>query len=185
MSVAALEVCAAGPPEGEGADVTRSRPTELSVAGASGGGREQATPLRVLLVEDEPSMRMLCSFNLELAGFDVESVETGAEGVARAADGPYDLVLLDVMLPDLGGFEVAQRLQEVHGTEDVPVVFLSARGSDADRARGRAAGAIDYVVKPFDPVALPQRLREDLAELRRSGADAVRRLRFGSGDRDS
>lgn len=125
-------------------------------------------------------MRMLCSFNLELAGFEVVSVGTGGEGLARATEGGFDLVLLDVMLPDLGGFEVAKRLQESVEGLGIPVVFLSARGSEADLARGRAAGAIDYVVKPFDPVALPQRLREDLAELGRAGADAVRRLRFGA-----
>lgn len=90
-----------------------------------------------------------------------------------AAESP-DLVLLDVMLPDLGGFDVAQRL----GT--VPIVFLSARTSDDDLERGRAAGAIDYITKPFDPVALPDRLREDLDELRQGGgANRVWTMRFG------
>ena len=77
------------------------------------------------------------------------------------------------MLPDLGGFEVAEQL------EGVPVVFISARTSDADLLRGRAAGAIDYVTKPFDPVSLPARLQEDLAEFGRGGADSVWKLRFG------
>ena len=78
------------------------------------------------------------------------------------------------MLPDLGGFEVAGRLGEV------PVVFMSAKASTADFERGREAGAIDYITKPFDPVALPDRLREDLIELDRGGSAAhVWTLRFG------
>lgn len=182
MSLATVEVWALDPPDGSGSDSDppgAGRP-RLSVAGSSGGGHAATTRLRVLLVEDEASMRMLCSFNLELAGFEVVSVGTGAEGLARATEEGFDLVLLDVMLPDLGGFEVAKQLRERVSGLGTPVVFLSARGSEEDIALGRAAGAIDYVVKPFDPVALPQRLREDLAELGRSGAEAVRRRRFGA-----
>ena len=127
----------------------------------------------MLIVEDDPSMRLLCSFNLEAAGFRVTTAETGRQGVEIAAAEQFDIVLLDVMLPDLGGFEVADQLH------DVPVVFISARTSDADLLRGRAAGAIDYVTKPFDPVSLPARLREDLEEFGRGGAERVWTLRFG------
>jgi DNA-binding response OmpR family regulator len=87
--------------------------------------------------------------------------------------------LLDVMLPDLGGFEVAEALRADEATRDVPLVFVSARTSPTDLARGRAVGAIDYVTKPFDPVGLADRLREDLEELGRAGAESVRELRFG------
>lgn len=130
--------------------------------------------LRVLLVEDDPSMRLVCTVNLEAAGFEVVAATTGSEGVELAASARPDLVLLDVMLPDLGGFEVAERLG------DVPIVFLSARASTEDLERGRVVGAIDYVTKPFDPIGLPIRLREDLERLREGGADQVWRSRFGS-----
>lgn len=131
--------------------------------------------ISVVVVEDDPAMRLLVTFNLEAEGFRVVPAKTGAEGLdAVAAESP-DLVLLDVMLPDIGGFELATRLG------DVPVVFMSARASAADFAHGRAAGGIDYVTKPFDPVALPTRLREDLIELDRSGSAAqVWALRFGA-----
>jgi len=186
VSVAAAEIRAVDPQDEPGADPPATRASRLSGTGSAGGRHAETARLRVLLVEDEPSMRLLCTFNLELGGFEVTSVETGAEGLARASEGGFDLLLLDVMLPDLGGFEVAQRLRESAEAPCTPVVFLSARGSETDLARGRAAGAIDYVVKPFDPVALPHRLRDDLAELARSGADAVRRRRFGgrSGEPD-
>ena len=119
-------------------------------------------------------MRLVCTVNLEAAGFDVAAATTGSEGVELAASHHPDLVLLDVMLPDLGGFEVAERLG------DVPIVFLSARASMEDLERGRLVGAIDYVTKPFDPISLPIRLREDLELLRDGGAEQVWRSRFGS-----
>jgi DNA-binding response OmpR family regulator len=178
VSVAAVEVWAVDPPGGEGAGLESGQRPRLAVAWPA-GRRDPTMPVRVLLVEDEPSMRTLCAFNLELAGFDVTTAGTGAEGLARAVQGGFDLVLLDVMLPDLGGFEVAGRLREEAAEAAPPVVFLSARGSGEDLARGRAAGGIDYVVKPFDPVALPRRLREDLDELEHAGAEALRRRRFG------
>ena len=130
--------------------------------------------LRVLLVEDDPSMRLVCTVNLEAAGFEVIAASTGSEGVELAESEQPDLVLLDVMLPDLGGFEVAERLPAV------PVVFLSARASMEDLERGRLVGAIDYVTKPFDPIGLPIRLREDLELLSEGGAGRVWRSRFGS-----
>jgi DNA-binding response OmpR family regulator len=126
-----------------------------------------------LVVEDDPSMRLLVTVNLELAGFRVVAAATGAEGLELAEREEPDVVLLDVMLPDLGGFEVAQQLPEV------PIVFMSALTSESDIERGRDMGAIDYVTKPFDPIALAARLREDLEELGRGGSERVRALRFG------
>jgi CheY-like chemotaxis protein len=127
----------------------------------------------VLVVEDDPSMRLLVTVNLELAGFRVVSAATGKDALELAASEEPDAVLLDVMLPDLGGFEVAERLRET------PIVFMSARTSESDMERGRGVGAIDYVTKPFDPMALPDRLREDLDEFGRGGAERVWALRFG------
>lgn len=148
-------------------------PRHLSVVGAKAGAARDR-PLSVLLVEDDPAMRLVCTYNLEASGFRVISASSGRQGVELAEAEKPDLVLLDVMLPDLGGFEVAQRLRAV------PIVFLSARASEADLERGRLAGAIDYVTKPFDPVGLPDRLREDLDELRKGGgAERVWTMRFG------
>ncbi len=148
------------------------RPNET--AGDAGVGQRAGRRLTVLLVEDDPAMRLLCRVNLEAAGYTVVIATTGSEAIERAREVDPDVVLLDVMLPDVGGFEVAR---QVGGA---PVVFLSARVSEADIERGRTAGGIDYVTKPFDPLRLPRRIREDLDELRRGGPGAVWRMRFSS-----
>jgi DNA-binding response OmpR family regulator len=160
-------------PDGVVADRVRHAKPQLTVVEDGAGLEDASAKPSVLLVEDDPSMRLLCTFNLEAAGFRVTTASTGHEGVELAKAEEFDLLLLDVMLPDVGGFEVAEQL------DGVPVVFISARASDADLVRGRAAGAIDYVTKPFDPVSLPARLQEDLAEYGRGGADRVWKLRFG------
>ena len=170
-------------PGGPSDDRARQPPPRLSVVGGGAESEDAPGGPSVLLVEDDLSMQVLCKFNLETAGFHVTTASTGHEGVELAKAERFDLVLLDVMLPDLGGFEIAERLGEDEATRDVPVVFVSARASRADLAQGRAAGAIDYVTKPFDPVKLAERLREDLSELARNGADAVWELRLGPAKR--
>jgi CheY-like chemotaxis protein len=168
--------------DGEGSEAERSTAPQAGsgrhlAAVGTRPGEADGRRLTVLVVEDDPSMQLLCSYNLEAAGFRVVTAATGHEGVKLASEQKPDLVLLDVMLPDLGGFEVAERLQ------GVPIVFLSARASESDIQRGRTVGAIDYVTKPFDPVTLPARLRDDLDELRRGGGGAERvwTARFGPG----
>ena len=178
MSALAVEfVAGRGPGDDEPARLRRGR--SPSSAAGDEPGRAADRRFRVLLVEDDPAMRLVCTVNLELSGFTVTAAETGAEGVERAAAEPFDVVLLDVMLPDLGGLEVAGELRRDVRTEALPIVFLSARGSELDIERGRAAGGIDYVVKPFDPLVLAQRIREDMDEHSRTGAAGVWRLRFG------
>jgi len=157
----------------------RGAPPRLSVVAGGRAARGAATAPSVLLVEDDEAMRFLCTFNLEAAGFRVAGAETGRAGLERAQVERFDLILLDVMLPDVGGFVIAEQLHSQDSTRGVPIVFVSARTSAADLARGRAVGAIDYVTKPFDPVELASRLREDLEELGRGGADRVWELRFG------
>jgi CheY-like chemotaxis protein len=153
-------------------------PRKLRLAAVGGDAPEarwQDRIISVVVVEDDPAMRLLMQFNLEAEGFRVVLAETGAEGLEAVEAEQPDLVLLDVMLPDIGGFELAARLG------GAPVVFISARATAGDFARGQQAGAIDYVTKPFDPVALPARLRDDLIELDRSGSAAhVWALRFGA-----
>ena len=157
----------------------RDQAARLSPATSGDPAEGEAEQPQALVVEDDPAMQMLVAFNLRLAGFDVTTASTGREALERAPEQRFDVILLDVMLPDLGGFEVAEELRAAEPTRDVPLVFVSARTSPADLARGRAAGAIDYVTKPFDPVRLADRLREDLDELARGSADDVWELRFG------
>lgn len=118
---------------------------------------------RLLVVDDEATVRELLSATLRFAGFEVTSAATATEAVAAAIEEPPDLVLLDVMLPDLDGFEVVRRLREQH--LDLPVLFLTARDRQADKITGLSLGADDYVTKPFDLEELIARIR---AVLRRT-----------------
>ncbi|GGP79904.1 DNA-binding response regulator [Saccharothrix coeruleofusca] len=123
---------------------------------------EPERAMTLLVVDDEPTVRELLSATLRFAGFRVTSASTGAEAVASATAQPPDLVLLDVMLPDVDGFEVVRRLRE-QGAQGrrgpVPVLFLTARDRQADKVAGLALGADDYVTKPFDLEELIARIR--------------------------
>ncbi|MER7006604.1 response regulator transcription factor [Dactylosporangium sp. NPDC000555] len=125
----------------------------------------QATERRpkVLVVDDEASIRALLSATLRLTGFEVRVATGGREALAAAAEYGPDLVVLDVMMPDLDGFEVAQRLRT--SGRPVPVLFLTARDSVEDRISGLTVGADDYVAKPFSLEEVVLRIR---AILRRS-----------------
>jgi two-component system OmpR family response regulator len=123
---------------------------------------------RLLVVDDEANIRALLSAALRLTGFDVRVAGGGLEALAVAAEFRPDLVVLDVMLPDLDGFEVAQRLR---GTDEpVPVLFLTARDAVEDRISGLAVGGDDYVTKPFSLEEVVLRIR---AILRRSSTAKV------------
>lgn len=119
----------------------------------------------LLVVDDEPNIRDLLSQTLRLVGFDVVAAATGFEALSAAEDARPGLIVLDVMLPDLDGFEVAARLRAAG--QDVPVLFLTARDSMDDRIRGLTAGGDDYVTKPFSLEEVVLRIR---AILRRTGA---------------
>lgn len=134
---------------------------------------------RLLVVDDEATVRDLLSAALRFAGFRVGSAATGAEAVAAAAEDPPDLVLLDVMLPDLDGFEVVRRLREQRQESrggPVPVLFLTARDGQVDKVTGLSLGADDYVTKPFDLEELIARIR---AILRRTTGRHTDRLALG------
>jgi DNA-binding response OmpR family regulator len=118
--------------------------------------------MRLLVVEDEDAIAEPLVEGLEREGFEVQRAATGAE--ALAAPEP-DLVLLDLRLPDIDGLEVCRRLRDEPGTRRVPIVFLTARTGETERVRGLAAGADDYVIKPFSTAELLLRIR---AVLRRS-----------------
>jgi two-component system OmpR family response regulator len=125
----------------------------------------QARP-KLLVVEDDPNIVELLSASLRFAGFDVAAATNGAEAVAAASESRPDLMVLDVMLPDLDGFEVIRRLRE--GGVRTPVVFLTARDATDDKIRGLTLGGDDYVTKPFSLEELTARIR---AVLRRSALD--------------
>ncbi len=119
---------------------------------------------RILIVEDERRMARFIRLNLEHDGFQVVEATSGQEAIRQLRDALPDLILLDVMLPDIDGFEVLQMIREI---SDVPVIMLTAKGEEDDRVRGLELGADDYVTKPFSPRELVSRVR---AVLRRSEA---------------
>ena len=113
---------------------------------------------RILVVEDDPSIRMGLEDTLKAKGYEVEVVGRGSEGAERATSGRYDLVVLDVMLPDIDGFEVCRRIRASKAARRLPVIILSARGAELDRVRGLELGADDYVTKPFSLMELLARV---------------------------
>jgi two-component system response regulator CpxR len=112
--------------------------------------------VRILLVDDDAELCALLGEFLRREGFQVESEHEGRRGLERAADGWADLVVLDVMLPGLDGFEILHQLRQ---SSQVPVVMLTARGEDVDRIVGLDMGADDYISKPFNPRELVARIR--------------------------
>jgi two-component system phosphate regulon response regulator PhoB len=123
----------------------------------------------ILVVEDEPPLVELLRYNLEKEGYLVDVAEDGAAALERVRGSTPDLIILDWMLPELSGIEVCRQLRADPDTKEVPVIMLTARGEEADRLKGLASGADDYVVKPFSPAELLARVR---AVLRRSTASA-------------
>jgi DNA-binding response OmpR family regulator len=117
---------------------------------------------RVLIVEDDPTVAEVVARYLTREGYVVETVGDGAIGLQRALRNPPDLVVLDLMLPSMGGLEVCRRLR---AEAPVPVIMLTARGEEADRIAGLELGADDYVAKPFSPRELTARVK---AVLRRA-----------------
>ena len=135
-----------------------------------------------MLVDDEPAMRLLCRVNLPHAGFDVTEAGDAETALAHAESEPFDLALLDVMMPGMSGFELAVRLRAGARTRDMPIVFLSARADRRDMRRGFDVGAADYVTKPFDPIDLGEHLQAVLHAAATGDLDRFRRTRLGDDD---
>jgi two-component system, OmpR family, phosphate regulon response regulator PhoB len=141
---------------------------------------------RVLVVEDEPDLRELLTYNLTAAGFQVQATETGTEGLAAVQKFAPDVVLLDLMLPDIPGTEVCRRIRggEV-GTRQPAVMMLTAKGEEIDRVVGFELGADDYVVKPFSVRELVLRIGAILRARRpappNGAAGATQRRRYAVG----
>jgi two-component system phosphate regulon response regulator PhoB len=122
---------------------------------------------RILAVDDEPDLLELVEYNLREAGYAVTTAKDGAGALAEVRRQRPDLILLDLMLPDLSGTEVCKRLRRDPDTETIPIVMLTARGQEIDRVVGLELGADDYIVKPFSPRELVLRVG---AVLRRAHA---------------
>jgi len=129
---------------------------------------------RVLVVDDEPNIRDLVEVALRFHGFDVTTAATGDEALRRAREGGPQLIVLDVMLPDLDGFEVCRRLR-TRGDE-TPVIFLTARDTPTDTVTGLTLGGDDYVTKPFSVDALVARVRAVLRRTGRAPAEEILRI---------
>ena len=109
---------------------------------------------RVLVADDDPVILRLIQVNLELEGYDVILAHNGEEAVERAMSDVPDLVILDIMMPRLDGYQACERLKSEDSTSAIPIVFLSAKAQQADIDRGKEYGVEDYLTKPFDPTEL-------------------------------
>jgi DNA-binding response OmpR family regulator len=130
---------------------------------------------RVLVVDDDAPIRLLCRVNLEAEGMEVVEAEDGAQGLEKARSSRPDVVLLDVMLPRLDGWRVAEALLEDPETGTIPIVFLTARAELRDQARGLEIGGVDYITKPFNPVELAELIRRLLERVALGEHDTLRK----------
>ena len=120
-------------------------------------------PATVLVVDDDPVILKLLEVNFEMEGFSVVRAADGAEGLERAREVLPDIVILDVMMPRMTGYEVAKALREDEVTAHIPIIFVTARAQSSDVERGMELGVDDYVTKPFDPLDLIARVNTLLA----------------------
>jgi DNA-binding response OmpR family regulator len=127
------------------------------------------------VIDDEAPIRLLCRVNLEAEGMDVLEASDGPSGLEKARAETPDVILLDVMMPALDGWRVAEQLLDHESTQDIPIIFLTARAEFRDRARGLDIGGIDYVTKPFNPLELASLVNDLLARIERGERDDLRR----------
>lgn len=143
---------------------------------------------RIVVIEDERDIVELVSYNLRKEGFEVSPFNRGVEGLDYLERKNADLVLLDILLPDLDGFEICRRMRAHERLRSVPVIFLTAKGEEIDRVLGLELGADDYVVKPFSPRELAARVKAVLRRQERSTQKAevvnVGELQLDSGTQE-
>jgi DNA-binding response OmpR family regulator len=128
----------------------------------------------VLVIDDEAPIRLLCRVNLEAEGMTVLEAADGPTGLEEARENTPDVVLLDVMMPGLDGWRVAEQLLQDDRTSEIPIIFLTARAEFRDRARGLDIGGVDYVTKPFNPLELAPLVRDLLERIERGERDELR-----------
>jgi DNA-binding response OmpR family regulator len=142
-------------------------------------GRDNATvSTRVLVIDDEAPIRLLCRVNLEAEKMEVLEAADGPSGLEMARAEVPDVILLDVMMPGLDGWRVAEELLDDERTEGIPIVFLTARAELRDRARGIDLGGVDYVTKPFNPVELAPLIQDLVHRVESGERDELRREKF-------
>ncbi len=137
---------------------------------------------RVLIVDDSPTIRRIVETTLRRAGYEVLAAETGLAALAAVADHLPDLILLDVMLPSMSGYQVCQLIKRNQRARDIPVIMLTGKDGVFDKVRGRLAGAAEYMTKPFTPKALldvvakhagPAKAPQEAAGARTEGSTSV------------
>jgi DNA-binding response OmpR family regulator len=133
---------------------------------------------RVLVIDDEAPIRLLCRVNLEAAKMEVLEAENGPAGLEAARRERPDVILLDVMMPGMDGWQVLEELLADERTQEVPIVFLTARAELRDQARGLELGGVDYITKPFNPVELAPLVEELLERVARGEGEELRGQRL-------
>lgn len=130
---------------------------------------------RILIIEDEPDIQTILRYNLEKDGHQVVVVANGDDGLHEARRHPYDLVLLDLMLPDRDGLEICRQLRSRDATAQIPIIMVTAKGDESDVVVGLGIGADDYVTKPFRVKELMARVKARLLRARESAVEAERK----------
>jgi DNA-binding response OmpR family regulator len=130
---------------------------------------------KVLVIDDEAPIRLLCRVNLEAEKMDVLEASDGTTGLEQARAEQPDVILLDVMMPGVDGWQIAEQLLDDPRTERIPIIFLTARAEFRDRARGLDIGGVDYVTKPFNPLELAPLVEDVLDRVKRGERDELRR----------
>ena len=133
---------------------------------------------RVLIVDDEAPIRLLCRVNLEAEQMQVLEAGDGPTGLETARREKPDVILLDVMMPGLDGWRVAEELLDDPATSSIPIVFLTARAELRDRARGLDLGGLDYITKPFNPVDLAPMIRDLIERVEGGEREELRRTKL-------
>lgn len=136
--------------------------------------------VRVLVIDDEAPIRLLCRVNLEAEGMQVIEAGDGPTGIDQAREERPDVILLDVMMPGLDGWQVAEQLLDDPATNAIPIIFLTARAELRDRARGIDLGGMEYVTKPFNPIELAPIVRGLIDRVERGERDELRHQKLAA-----
>ena len=129
---------------------------------------------RVLIVDDDPDIQKLVGYNLTQAGFEIAGAASGRKALESVQKQPPDIIVLDIMLPDIDGMEVCRTLRQRDGSRRIPIIMLTARGEEIDRVIGFELGADDYVAKPFSPRELVLRIKSVLRRMKEQRSDMLR-----------
>ncbi len=119
---------------------------------------------KILIAEDDQDIRELVALTLQFNGHDVVSAVDGAQAVDKARNEEFDLILMDVRMPRMTGYEACRVLRQMDATRNIPIIFLSAKGQEAEIQAGMEAGATQYILKPFAPDVLARRIKDLLGE---------------------